>query len=57
MAIYGFLPFSFQWLYGHTFLKPKNQNFDHIQIFGVCWQGFKRNTSLGSFGCELFYAE
>ena len=26
----------------------------YSKCFGVCWRGSKRNTSLGSIGCELF---
>ena len=42
-----FLPFSFQWLYGHTFLNRKS-NFNLIIFktffFGVPWRGFLKET-------------
>jgi len=45
MAIYGFLPFSFQWLYGHTFLNRKskiNLIIFKTFFFWVSWRGFKQ---------------
>ena len=40
----------------HLFFVTENQIliWSYSKCFGVCWQGFSRNASLGSIGRELF---